>query len=384
MFLGWGHTGPIRLWSSKSRPQQKLPTALAHSFASPYIRCGAGERWDPSQPGNFGRPLGQSEAPSESGGTPRTPLPPLTTTPITPPTSVHAHAYTAVHTRVVPKRDWERWGGWEGDAGVGGMGVYFGWGGGGGGVCFFRGVAHPEVFWGLGGDRRCGTWRFWGPRCHATPGAALRRGGGQGAANTRSHLRPPNPTVHPHTRDTPTPTSHPSPHPHEDPRAAGPTPPPPPPSAKATSTSHPAHPDPRTPPNRHQEPLAIFPPPPLFLSIFSFFPFLFFNPLPPVPLPSPPPWHASTALSTFEGATLVGKSQSSLTIIHNLPCNFGEGVITRQKNRRIYQGRELGDGGGGGGGEEEPCEGNVALGKGSPPLLRGDFFKVKRWVMGFA
>lgn len=114
----------------------------------------------------------------------------------------------------------------------------------------------------------------------------------EGGGSVRA-LQTPAPTCDPPTQlsiPTPrTPQHPPSPHPHEDPRAAGPTPPRPHPSAKATSTSHPAHPDPRTPPNRHQEPLAIFPPPSPFSFHLFFFSLSFLQPSPSRPAPLSPP-----------------------------------------------------------------------------------------------
>ncbi|XP_030364604.1 uncharacterized protein LOC115617801 isoform X1 [Strigops habroptila] len=53
-------------------------------------------------------------------------------------------------------------------------------------------------------------------------------------------------------------------------------------------------------------------------------------------LPSPPSWHTSTAVSTFEGATLVGKSKSSLTIIHNRPCNLRGSAIQCREEKKTH------------------------------------------------
>lgn len=204
MFLGWGHTGPIRLWSSKSRPQQKLLTALVHSFASPYIPCAGAERWDPPQPGNFGRPLGQSAAPSESGGPPRIPPPSHTPTPTT--TSallrVRPFVHTQTCTRVSSRSGAGSPGVLAGGKGILGRGVVGGrWGRG----C----LAHPEC---LGRGAGCGwagwgqaMWHvaLWGSQCHATPGAApsvCLGGWFQGAANTSD---PPHPVTHPGLPNTP-------------------------------------------------------------------------------------------------------------------------------------------------------------------------------------
>lgn len=134
-------------------------------------------------------PLGQSEAPSESGGTPCPP--PTTTTPT--PGRVSVHTQTRASTRkrgrahaCAPSRP--GLGGFSGGVWGAGLVIF---------VIFWGCSALLEVSEGLGGggDGRCGTWRF------GDPGATRRRECHQGPATPS-----PTPNSHPRIWDTPKPT----------------------------------------------------------------------------------------------------------------------------------------------------------------------------------
>lgn len=304
MFLAWGHTGPIQPWSSKSRPQQKLPTALCPLLRRPFYTMRRRREVGPGASSGFWTAPSANQRRPASRGAP--PAPPRAVCPCT---RKHrrAHAHTAEHTRVLRSGAGDR----DGRAGgYGGFGVRVL-----AGVVIFGGVLHTRRCrrgW-LGGDRRCGTWRF------GDPGATRRRELHQGPAtpppaatpqlgHPKTHPRLPTGTLPP---AGPNPSTvqgqgHPSPehplecpqeHPLRDPN----------PTAAPPGTTDTPNPSPKP---THLVFLALsFPLSPSFPSLRS--------------LPSLPPWHGSTAVSTFEGATLVGKSKSSWTMIHNLPCNLG-------------------------------------------------------------
>lgn len=138
--------------------------------------------------------------------------------------------------------------------------------------------------------------------------------------------------------------------------------------AKGRSAQHPAHPMGEDP---HAGPRPTGPPQtPPRATRFIFFPFLstfslsFPQPSASSPPGSPlsPPGTPPQSFPHLKEPRLWKKQK----LVDNNPqstVQFGEGVITRQKNTRIYQGRggrlELGDGGG-----KEPCKGNVAAGGG--------------------
>lgn len=162
MFLAWGHTGPMQPWSSKSRPQQKLPTALCPLLLRPfYIPCAAGERWDPARAADFGRPPRPIRGTQGVGGHPSSP-PPHPPRAVCPCTRKHGRAHA-----------WEwGYGGFRGAGFCGGRGF----------LVFLGGVLQaprcPQGW--LGGDWTCGTWRF------GDPGATRRRELHQGPATPLS------------------------------------------------------------------------------------------------------------------------------------------------------------------------------------------------------
>lgn len=303
MFLAGGHAGPTQPWSSKSDPSRKFLLPFARSCAGPFIRCAAAERWDPARAADFGRPPRPIRGTQRVGGHPPSP-------PRQPGPCGRAHANTAGHTHTRPGTRVCSAAG-PGPAGIGVRGV---WGAGFCGGCgFLGGPARSEASAGPAGWGRA-MWHvaLRGPRCHATPGAApgpchppAPQNGHPAAGAPQNPPRAPvgdtpagpNPGTAQGRRSPEHPLDGPQEHPLRDPSPEAPP--------RTTGTPKPS---PRA---------AGF----VFSALFSFplspsFPWL-------LSLPALPPWHGSTAVSTFEGATLVGKSRSSWTMIHNLPCNLG-------------------------------------------------------------
>lgn len=165
MFLAWGHTGPIQPWSSKSRPQQKLPTALCPLLRRPFYTMRRRREVGPGASSGFWTAPSANQRRPASRGAP--PAPPRAVCPCT---RKHrrAHAHTAEHTRVLRSGA----GGRDGRAGgYGGFGVRVL----AGVMIFGGGFAHSEVSAGLAGWGQA-MWHvaLRGPRCHATAGAAPR------------------------------------------------------------------------------------------------------------------------------------------------------------------------------------------------------------------